>query len=150
MGGPTVMPLPCLCASVRRAARVMSQLYDDSIRPTGVRGAQFTLLQALSGAGPLTQRDLGQALAIDATTLSRTLRTVEAAGWITRVPGADRRERRLAVTDSGIERLAASQAVWKDLQDRLRQQLGDDRWADLMAACDAVTGMALKASEATA
>jgi hypothetical protein len=42
--------LPCMCASFRRAARVLTQLYDDALRPLGLRTTQFTILQALSWA----------------------------------------------------------------------------------------------------
>jgi DNA-binding MarR family transcriptional regulator len=43
------------------------------IRPLGLRATQFTLLQALSQAGEVSQGTLGGILAIDSTTLTRTL-----------------------------------------------------------------------------
>jgi hypothetical protein len=40
--------LPCACANLRRVVRMVTQLYDDALRPTGLRAIQFTLLQALN------------------------------------------------------------------------------------------------------
>jgi len=71
---------------MRRAARAVTQLYDAALRPSGLRITQFTLLQVLATAGaPVTQGALGDFLAVDSTTLSRTLRPLERAKWIRRV-----------------------------------------------------------------
>ena len=78
----TLYDLPCMCASLRRAARAVTQRYDEALRPAGIRLTQFTLLQMLSLTGPLTQGALSEQLAMDSTTLSRTLKPVEKAGWI--------------------------------------------------------------------
>src|SRR5213080_2504071 len=75
---PPVPSLPCACANMRRAARAVTQLYDAALRPSGLRITQFTLLRALARAGgPMTQDALGELLAVDSTTLSRTLRQLE-------------------------------------------------------------------------
>ena len=47
---PALPPLPvldCACASLRRAARAVTQLYEAALQDTGLRATQFTLLQAL-------------------------------------------------------------------------------------------------------
>ncbi len=54
--------LPCMCANLRRAARVLSQRYDEALRPLGLTITQFTILQALSLAGEVTQGELGKFL----------------------------------------------------------------------------------------
>jgi DNA-binding MarR family transcriptional regulator len=60
----------------------VTQLYDAAISDTALRLTQFTLLQALELSGPSPQARLGELLALDPTTLSRTLRPVARAGWI--------------------------------------------------------------------
>src|SRR5438270_5043887 len=93
--------LPCMCANVRRAARALTQRYDDALRPLGLTITQFTILQALSLAGEPTQGELGELLAMDSTTLTRTLAIMSRNGWIGKHYGADRRERRLRLTRAG-------------------------------------------------
>ena len=51
----SIPTLPCMCANLRRASRVLTQLYEDALRPLGLRATQFTVLQALSLAGEVTQ-----------------------------------------------------------------------------------------------
>src|SRR5260370_41963200 len=72
--------LPCMCASFRRASRTLTQLYDEALRPVGLRATQFTILQALFLAGEVSQGGLAQILAMDSTTLTRTLRIMAGRG----------------------------------------------------------------------
>src|SRR5271168_4530609 len=87
--------LPCACASIRRAARAVTQFYDAGLRPAGLRATQFTLLQALHLAPEISQKHLAELLASDSTTLTRTLAHLRRQGWIRSEPGKDRRAIRL-------------------------------------------------------
>jgi hypothetical protein len=58
-------PLPCLCANIRRASRAITQRYEEALRPVGLTITQFTILQAVSLLGDITQRRLGEILAMD-------------------------------------------------------------------------------------
>ena len=123
--------LPCACANLRRASRAVTQLYDDALRSTSLRVTQFTLLQALSLAGELTQRELGEFLAIDSATLTRTLAPLEDRGWIRSKAGADRRERHWAITAAGQARLTKAQPAWELAQRRMRARVGGERLSSL-------------------
>ena len=132
-------PLPCACANLRRAARAITQLYDVALRPTGLRITQFTLLQALALAGePMTQGALGELLALDSTTLSRTLRPLQRAKWIRRVEGGDARERRIALAARGRRVLERATPEWERVQRRLRARLGQRDWRASQEALTAV------------
>src|SRR5712692_1772251 len=141
---PAPLPsLPCACANMRRAARAVTQLYDAALRPSGLRITQFTLLQVLATAGaPMTQGALGDLLAVDSTTLSRTLRPLERAKWIRRVEGSDARERRIELAALGRRALQRATPAWERAQRRLRSGLGRRDWAKLQevltAAVEAV------------
>ena len=124
--------LPCTCANLRRASRAVTQLYDDALRETGLRATQFTLLQVLSMAGELTQGELGEFLAIDSTTLTRSLAPLEDRGWIRSRPGADRRERYWAIATAGQARLKKAQPAWERAQRRMRNRVGDKRLSLLL------------------
>ncbi len=80
--------LECLCASFRRASRALTQLYDDALRPLGLTPTQFTILQALSLTGTVHQGRLGEILAMDSTTLTRTLNIMARHGWVEKLKGA--------------------------------------------------------------
>ncbi len=143
-----VLALPCACAGLRRAARAVTRVYDEALRPSGLRVTQFSLMQVLANArAPLTQGTLGERLALDSTTLSRTLRPLERCGWIRAVPGPDRRERRLALTSAGRRQLERASPHWERTQARLRKQVGAARWKGLFAAFDLVTEAAQGAGQ---
>ena len=123
----------------------MSQLYDRELRETGLNLAQFTLLQALATAGPLTQGRFGRLLALDSTTLSRTLRPLEARRWIRCEAGRDRRERRLELTGAGRAQLDRARPAWERAQKRLRDRIGATRWEGLLHELAALAGVAREA-----
>src|SRR5882724_11183983 len=133
--------LVCMCATVRRASRALTQLYDETLRPLGLRATQFTILQALSLAGEVSQGELGQILAMDSTTLTRTLRIMGREGWIAERRGEDRRERLLRLAKAGRYQFDRALPCWEKAQTRLGRQLGEKRWHALMKLTNEVTTM---------
>ena len=139
MSKPPSISLPCMCASFRRAARVLTQHYDAALRPLGLRATQFTLLQALSLAGEVSQGTLGEILSIDSTTLTRTLAIVERQGWIASRSGEDRRERLLSLSKAGTAEYNRALPHWEKVQQELRAQFGNKRWNELLNLTNEVT-----------
>lgn len=129
---PTGVPLlPCACANLRRATRAVTRMYNHVLRSDGLEITQFTLLMALNLTGETTQGNLGKLLALDSTTLTRTLRLVKKRGWVKAKPGNDRRQRLLALTATGRDQLQNSLPHWKRAQEGLRSALGEATWSQL-------------------
>jgi DNA-binding MarR family transcriptional regulator len=139
MTRPFTPSLPCMCASLRRASRALTQLYEDALRPTGLRATQFTVLQTLSLAGEVTQGELGQILAMDSTTLTRTLTIMGRHGWIAKRRGEDRREWRMRLSKAGETQLKKALPHWEKAQKQLRRQLGEELSDNLMKLTQKVT-----------
>ena len=137
----TLTVLPCGCANLRRAARAVSQIYDEELRRSGLTIAQFTLLQVLFRVGKITQGGLGQLLVLDSTTLTRTLQTLEKKGWIRRRPGKDRREREVGLTAAGRSRFQRAVPDWNRAQELLLARVGRRRWTGLMKQLSQVAGI---------
>src|SRR5580658_5764400 len=130
----TAMRLPCACANLRRADRAVTQLYDAALRPSGLRATQFTLLQALTLAREISQKQLGELLEIDSTTLTRTLAPLRSKGWLHSAAGADRRELRLSLTAAGKREYNRALPYWERAQNSLRKALGNANWNRLIDA----------------
>jgi DNA-binding MarR family transcriptional regulator len=128
-----------MCASFRRASRALTQHYEAALRPLGLRATQFTLLQALSLAGEVSQGTLGDILAIDSTTLTRTLAIMERRGWIASRSGEDRRERLLSLSKAGRAEYNRALPHWEEIQQELRARLGNKRWNALLNLSNEVT-----------
>ena len=102
--------LPCACANLRRAARAVTQLYDEELRGSGLKSTQFTLMQVLSEVAGTTQGGLGDFLALDSTTLTRTLRPLIRRGWVRGKPGRDPAGVNLRTDRRGAPRVGAAAA----------------------------------------
>lgn len=134
--------LPCLCASLRRAARATTQLYEQELQPTGLSSSQFTILQALSLMKELTQGQMARALAMDSTSLTRTLAIMIRNGWIEKQAGEDRRERRLSLSHVGERLFRTAVPYWEKAQTQLKQRLGQGQAKALMQLTNQVTDAA--------
>ena len=120
-----------MCANIRRAARALTQHYDEVLRPVGLTITQFTILQALSLAGEPTQGELAEILTMDSTTLTRTLGIMSRNGWIGKHYGTDRRVRRLRLARAGESEFNRALPKWQNAQEALRERLGKPRWDEL-------------------
>jgi MarR family len=82
---------PCVCNTLRMVTRVVTQLYDDALRPSGLRVTQFGILATLGRLGGANLKQLEERLAIDQTTLTRSLNLLERDGVIERSANPDGR-----------------------------------------------------------
>ena len=139
--------LPCMCSSVRRASRALTQMYEQALRPLGLRSSQFTILQVLSRAGEVSQGQLGEMLAMDSTTLTRTLEIMLRQGWVTERRGEDRRRRCLSLARTGRAELDRALPVWEKVQSQLKRELGEQSWKQLFLLADQLTGLATNARD---
>jgi DNA-binding MarR family transcriptional regulator len=120
--------LPCACANLRRAARAATRMYNQELRSSDLELTQFTLLMTLDLTGETTQKGLGRLLAMDSTTLTRTLSFLVERGWIGTNPGQDRREKLLTLTPAGRRKLQQAHPSWARAQEKLRTSLGKKPW----------------------
>ena len=106
----------CLCLHVQRAARALSRLFDDALRPVGLTSGQFSLLNALNRPAPPPIAPVAKLLAMDRTTLTAALKPLERDGLVAIAKDPDdRRSRLLRLTDKGREVLALAIPIWRDL-----------------------------------
>ena len=122
----------CVCGNLRMAARLVTQRYDDALRPTGLRFMQFTLLARLRAADRLTMTELAQQMALDRTTLTRNLKPLIERGYAQIVSGKDRRERLVTLTDSGRVALRVALPHWEQAQNSMTAGLGEDATSALL------------------
>jgi DNA-binding MarR family transcriptional regulator len=93
----------------------------------------------LSLAGEVTQGVLGRMLAMDSTTLTRTLGIMVQHGWIAKRHGEDRREWRIRLSKAGEIQLKRALPHWQSVQTQLRTQLGNELCENLLKLTNKVT-----------
>jgi DNA-binding MarR family transcriptional regulator len=134
----------CACYQVRKAARAITKLYEEVLRPIGLRATQFSLLMATRVMGPVTVVKLAQVLVMDRTTLTRNLQVLEKRGLITIKSGEDRREREVTLAASGMEVLTKAVPLWKEAQNRVKKGLGEERLQNLLSDLSKMISLARK------
>jgi DNA-binding MarR family transcriptional regulator len=123
--------LPCACQNLRRLSRVVTRIYDQELRTSGLEITQFGVLTALAAVGEANQKRLSAGFAMDSTTLTRTLGLLGKQGWVRARRGKDRRERLFRLTGAGRRQMAMAQPHWERAEQRLRNELGGAGWKNI-------------------
>lgn len=124
----------CTCANLRKATRVVTQIYDAALKPTGLRATQFTLLATVQKTGELPMSHLADALGMERTTLTRNLKPLVSKGLVEIEHESDRRVRRVRLTGAGARTLKQARPSWEDAQSRVVESLGAKQWGVLMGS----------------
>jgi DNA-binding MarR family transcriptional regulator len=111
----------------------VSRLYDEELRGVGLRTTQFSLLHILARAGQVRQGDLSGFAHLEETTLTRNLRPLVTAGWVSVRSGDDRREKFVTITAAGAAKLAEARPAWERAQTRMQALLPEGAWQGLLA-----------------
>jgi DNA-binding MarR family transcriptional regulator len=132
----------CVCFNVRKAARAVTQLYDERMRPCGLRVTQLAILGKTRLLEPVTITHLADVAVTDRTTLTRNLRLLEQQGLIQADRGHDRREREVRLTDRGRDILAHVYPIWQEVQAQVATRFGSERVARLLSELSALVEVA--------
>ena len=122
----------CACFNLRKTSRVITQHFDEVLKPSGLLATQFTILVALAMAKSATINELAEMLVIDRTTLTRNLRPLEREGWSKSEPGQDQRTRVITLAPKGAAVLAKALPLWQQAQSTVEEALGQQRWNTLL------------------
>jgi DNA-binding MarR family transcriptional regulator len=129
-------PQGCTNFRLRRLLRQVARHYDTEVTKSGLKTTQYSLLSHVLHLGPLRPSDLAQAMNIDASTLTRNLKPLVAAGWLTQGEGPDARSRLIAITEAGRKKRSEAQRHWRTAQEKLNTLLGIERVIALHALID--------------
>jgi DNA-binding MarR family transcriptional regulator len=120
----------CICLSMRRVTRRITQIYDHALAPAGITANQFGLLTHLYGANlggspGLSIGTLAVRLGTDPTTLNRTLKPLQEKGLVSVASDAeDGRVRLTRITDRGQAEIRTAMPLWRSAQTQVETALG--------------------------
>jgi DNA-binding MarR family transcriptional regulator len=121
----------CIAVRVRALNRAVTALYDDALRPHGLRVGQLNLLVAIARFGTARPGALCRVLRMEKSTLSRDVDVMRRHGWLEVEESAGGRARPLRLTPAGQALLEAVLPAWRAAQARARALIGDDGIAAL-------------------
>lgn len=116
----------CACTRVRRAARSLTDIYDEAIRPVGLKITQFSVLRTVARIGPVNISNLAAEMALDRSTLGRNLGVLARERLVNLTDGDDLRERTVALTPRANRLLEKAVPLWEQAQRRVDLLLGKD------------------------
>lgn len=118
----------CACFLARRSARLLTQYFDKALRPSGIRGTQFTLLVALIRFDRAVQpMELSEILGIERTTLTRNLQTLEESTFVKLGSGNDKRTRLISITASGRAAVKKAYPYWQKAQAKVTKEIPESQ-----------------------
>lgn len=116
----------CHCTRIRAAARTMTRIYDEAMRPTGLKGNQLTMLVATDLMQPVSITALSDQLSMERTTLTRNLTPLQKDGLIS-IQSGKGRTREISLTPKGHKRIEQAKPLWKNAQDQIEKLLGKEK-----------------------
>jgi len=135
----------CACFGLRKAARAVTQLYDNVLQPSGLRSTQFVILVAIGAEGTVRLPDLTRTLNVDRSTLTRNLQPLERDGLLRVTEGTKDRASTVRLTKKGQRTLAATVPLWQEAQARFEAQIGGRRWQAILRDLNRVVDAAHEA-----
>lgn len=126
----------CLAVRVRTLNRAVTVLYDEALRPHGLRVGQLNLLVAVARAGTARPGDLCRILRMDKSTLSRDVEVMRRNGWLGLGDSSDARARPLRLSAQGQALLEAVVPAWRQAQEKAGALMGGEAAAALRQVVD--------------
>ena len=128
-GGPTptdVIARNCIAVRLRLLNRVVTNLYDDALRPLGLKVSQMNILVVAAKLGIARHAAVCEILQLDTSTLSRNIERMRARGWLEVVPAEDARTQPFRLTTQGKKLLERAVPAWEEAQGQAAVLLGDE------------------------
>jgi DNA-binding MarR family transcriptional regulator len=122
----------CTCSELRRAARAVTLLYDNAFRSSGLLSTQLGVLHVIYKSDTIRISHLAKELGMDRTTLTRNLSVLQRQSFIKISSGKDNRTRIVTITNKGRTTIAKAIPLWNDVQNKVKEQMGETLWNELM------------------
>lgn len=121
----------CTCAHLRRLTRRITTIYDHHLAPVELTISQYSLLSRVGRLGPIANLRLAGEMGMDRSTLSRTIKPLMSAGWITTAdmpPGeqVDKRSFGLELTAAGRAKRDQAYPLWHAAEREISDLMGGD------------------------
>jgi DNA-binding MarR family transcriptional regulator len=116
----------CVAVRVRMLNRAITNIYDDALRPLGLKASQLNILIVTAKLGLARPGQVCEILQLDASTLSRNVKPLQAHGWVEVVPGEDARAQPFRLTPKGKRLIEKAVPAWEEAQRRASELLGNE------------------------
>ena len=131
----------CIAVRLRLMNRVVTNFYDDALRPLGLKVSQLNILIVTAKLGLARPTQIGEILQLDKSTLSRNLERMRSHDWLEVVPEEDARAQPFRLTSQGKRLIEKAIPAWEQAQRQAAELLGDQGIALLDKAAKRLGGL---------
>jgi DNA-binding MarR family transcriptional regulator len=142
----TATDLPCAGATLRKASRAITRIYDEALAPVGMTSPQRSILRAIARHDGTPLSRLAENMVMDRSSLYRSLAPMIQAGWVRVENARAGRAKLVFMTDMGRQALAEADGYWAVAQRRVVEAFGTERWAALAEALGTLTAIGVDAA----
>lgn len=135
----------CACGNLRRASRVVTQVYDRFLQSSSLKVTQFILLMAVRMLGPITITRLAEKMFMDRTTCTRNLKGLQEKNFLHFEQPEDKRMKKIVLTHEGNEILEKTIPMWEKAQNFIANEVGKDRMTNLIKDLSKMVSLVRKA-----
>jgi DNA-binding MarR family transcriptional regulator len=114
----------CIAVRLRLLNRVVTNFYDDTLRPLGLKVSQLNILVVTAKLGLARPVQVCEILQLDTSTLSRNVERMRAHGWLEVVPDEDARTQPFRLTPHGKRLIEKAVPAWEVGQRQAAELLG--------------------------
>jgi DNA-binding MarR family transcriptional regulator len=119
----------CIAVRLRLLNRVVTNLYDEALRPLGLKVSQLNVLVVTAKLGLAQPAQVCDLLQLDPSTLSRNVERMRAKDWLEVVPGEDARAQPFRLTPQGKRLIEKAVPAWEEAQQKAAELLGEEGMA---------------------
>ena len=116
----------CIAVRLRLLNRVVTNFYDDALRPLGLKVSQLNILIVTAKLGLARPAQVCDILQLDTSTLSRNVERMRANGWLEVVADDDARAQPFRLTTAGRRIIEKAVPAWEEAQRQASELMGTE------------------------
>ena len=115
----------CLSVRLRLMNRKIGAIYDEALRPHGIKASQLNILVAVSAFGKVTSQQLCRVLHMDTSTFSRAVARLKKNGLLQVEPSGEGKILQIEVAEKGLKKIEQVYPDWQRAQEEAAAVLGE-------------------------
>jgi DNA-binding MarR family transcriptional regulator len=114
--------------------RMVGAIYDEALRPHGIKASQLNILVAVSAFGRVTSQQLCRVLHMDTSTFSRAVARLKKNRWLQVEPSGEGKILKIEVTKEGFKKIEQVYPDWQRAQEKTVEALGESTYEMIIAS----------------
>ncbi len=114
----------CLAVRIRLLNRTVTNIFDEALRPLGVKVSQLNVLMVVAKLGPVSPGDVCRKLNMEKSTLSRNVDRMRTREWLKVSDGESGRQQILEIGPAGRRLIEKALPLWRKAQAETEALLG--------------------------